>query len=301
VLAVGNPFNLTSTVTAGIISAKGRNIGLNEQRQSYAIESFIQTDAAVNPGNSGGALVNPQGLLVGINTAIASRTGYFTGYSFAIPVNLVKKVVADLIEFGTVQRAMLGISINEIDAQFAKTHGIEKPEGIYISSLESEGSAKAGGLQEGDIILKIDDAKVNTVPELQEQIGRHRPGDKINITIRRNSETKEMKIILKNKMGTTKMMNSDFMNTLGADFEVASPVEKQRLQIANGVKVVRLRPTSIFKQKGIRENFIITSINHQTVKTVDDVQNLLQNARGGVYIEGVYPDGMVAYYAFGLK
>ena len=186
VLAVGNPFNLTSTVTAGIVSAKARNINILNKK--YAVESFIQTDAAVNPGNSGGALVNTEGELVGINTAIESRTGSYTGYSFAVPVSIAKKVVEDLRKYGKVQRAYIGVSINDINSEFAKSNGIKKIEGVYINGVNENGAAKNAGLLEGDIILKVAGVPVNKVSELQEQISKYRPGDKINFSIKRKNK-----------------------------------------------------------------------------------------------------------------
>ncbi|TAL62681.1 MAG: PDZ domain-containing protein, partial [Bacteroidetes bacterium] len=207
VLAVGNPFNLTSTVTAGIVSAKGRNMGILEgdpSRDIYPVESFIQTDAAVNPGNSGGALVNTNGQLIGINSAIASNTGSYTGYSFAVPVNLAKKVVNDLLEFGKVQRAYLGVSIRDMDSRLVEEKKLSgDTKGIYISGISQGGGADEAGMKEGDIILKIGEIEVNNVPELQEQIGRFRPGDKVSLKVRRNAEDKFLNVTLRSKSGDT--------------------------------------------------------------------------------------------------
>jgi Do/DeqQ family serine protease len=298
VLAVGNPFNLTSTVTAGIVSAKARNLNLLDQ--SYAIESFIQTDAAVNPGNSGGALVDTKGQLVGINTAIASQTGSYSGYSFAVPVTIVKKVVADLMEFGTVQRAMLGVSIRDIDADLAKEHNIDKMQGVYVAETTDGGTAKEAGIQSNDIITKINDIAVNKVSELQEQISKFRPGDKITITVLRNDKEKIFSAVLKNSMGTTGYVDKDAMQVLGATFSEISQDEKSKLGIDHGMKITEIGAGKLMKA-GVQKGFIIVGINRQPVSSFQDIQNILNHTRGGVYIEGIYPDGTTGYYAFGLK
>jgi len=297
VLAVGNPFNLTSTVTAGIVSAKARNI--NAVSSKYAIESFIQTDAAVNPGNSGGALVNQNGDLVGINTAIATKTGYFTGYSFAVPVSMVKKIVADIIEYGTVQRAVLGVNIVDIDAELAKEKSIDVMEGVYVAGLTEEGAAKDAGMEEGDIILKVNDIKVNNISELQEQINKYSPGDKVNITVKRNKEDVLVTTILKNKYGSIRIHNSS-KPVLGAVFEELSESDLTKLKIAHGVKVIELNAGKMLKA-GIQEGFVITFINREAVRKSQDVQDIISSSQGGIYIEGVNPDGSKGYYAFGMK
>ena len=204
VLAVGNPYNLTSTVTAGIVSAKGRSI--NILRDKYRIESFIQTDAAVNQGNSGGALVNTRGELIGINTAIASRTGAYSGYSFAIPVDIVKKVVGDLMKYGEVQRAFIGISIRNLDSQLASEMNIDEIKGVYVSGLSERGAAIDAGIREGDVIMRINDVEVNNAPELQEQVSRYRPGDKISVTIKRNNKKMVRNLLLKDKLGKARII-----------------------------------------------------------------------------------------------
>ncbi|WP_297100297.1 trypsin-like peptidase domain-containing protein, partial [uncultured Draconibacterium sp.] len=201
VLAVGNPFNLTSTVTAGIISSQGRNLGINQDQ--YRIESFIQTDAAVNPGNSGGALVNQQGNLVGINTAIASRTGSYTGYSFAVPVSIVKKVVKDLKEFGEVQRALLGVNIGDVNAEIAEELNLDKVEGVYIGGVVANGAANEAGIKEEDVIISVDGDKVKTAAELQEKVSQYRPGDNVDIVVIRDNEKKQFTVTLRNKHGDT--------------------------------------------------------------------------------------------------
>ena len=235
VLAVGNPFNLTSTVTAGIISAKGRNINIlenNPEKGIFPIESFIQTDAAVNPGNSGGALVNTKGELVGINSAIASNTGSYSGYSFAVPVNIVKKVMNDLLEFGTVQRGFLGVYMREIDSKLAEERSIKEYKGVYVSGLVDGGSAELAGIKEGDVIMKIGDVAVNNSPELQEQVGKYRPGDKINISLARLGKLMEIPVVLKNKNGNTDVVKKEkveSINVLGATFNVPSAEELKKL------------------------------------------------------------------------
>ena len=303
-LAVGNPFNLTSTVTAGIISAKGRSINAleaNASKGSYPIESFIQTDAAVNPGNSGGALVNTTGELIGINSAITSNTGSYAGYSFAVPVNIVKKVMADLLEFGTVQRAFIGVSIREIDNKLAEEKNLNLYQGVYVAGLTEGGAADIAGVKEGDIITKIGEAKVNSSPELQEQVSKYRPGDKVNVTVIREGKEKVMALMFKNKNNNTDLMKKEKLSVvkaLGAVFEPISQDEMRRLRIANGIKIKQLGEGKL-ASSGIKEGFIITSIDKKAVTEVEDL-NFLESKKGGVLIEGVYPNGFRAYYGFGL-
>ncbi|HEY4799789.1 MAG TPA: trypsin-like peptidase domain-containing protein, partial [Bacteroidia bacterium] len=238
VLAVGNPFNLTSTVTAGIVSAKARNINILEgdpDHNNFPVESYIQTDAAVNPGNSGGALVNTQGQLIGINSAIASNTGSYTGYSFAVPVNLAKKVVNDLIEFGKVQRAFLGVSIRDIDSKLIEEKKLSSTKGVYITGVSKDGAANTAGIQEGDQILKIGDVIVENVSELQEQISHYRPGDKIAVTISRAGVENDIPVVLKSRSGETmisKSAKNEVMTILGATFEPISESEKKKLGLS---------------------------------------------------------------------
>ncbi len=298
VLAVGNPFNLTSTVTAGIVSAKGRNINL--LNKSYAIESFIQTDAAVNPGNSGGALVNVAGELVGINTAIASKTGSYSGYSFAVPVGIVAKVVADLKEFGVVQRALLGVSINDIDADFAEKKGLNKIEGVYIAEVFKGGAAANASMKKGDIILKIGDIIINKVSEYQEQINNYRPGDKINVTIKRDGKVKIVDLIFKNKLGNTNLMTTEVSSVLGAEFGVLNDTEKKALGITHGIEVLDLQAGKLLKA-GVRKGFIIMNVNRMDINSLEDLKTAMNTNRGGVFVGGIYPDGETAYYAFGIN
>ena len=301
VLAVGNPFNLTSTVTAGIVSAKARNIGILPDQ--YKIESFIQTDAAVNPGNSGGALVNTKGELIGINSAIASTTGSYTGYSFAIPVNLVRKVMDDLAEFGSVQRGFIGVSIRDVDSKLAMEKGLKDVSGVYIAGLTEGGAAKAAGLQEGDVITKIGDINVNSMPQLQEQIGRYRPGDKVNVTAVRGGQEKTFLVTLRNKEGGTTLAKVDrsteSLNMLGASFSEISSSEKSNLGLKGGAKISRLSPGKL-RSAGIKEGFIITSVDRKPVYSMSDLENALNDKQGGVLIEGVYPNGVKGYYGFGM-
>jgi Do/DeqQ family serine protease len=298
VLAVGNPFNLTSTVTAGIVSAKARNIGILPDQ--FKIESFIQTDAAVNPGNSGGALVNTRGELVGINSAIASNTGSYTGYSFAIPVNLAKKVVDDLVEFGSVQRAFIGVSIRDIDSKLADERGLRETQGVYVAGLTPGGAAEEAGLREGDIITRVGDITVNNTPQLQEQIGRFRPGDRVNLSILREGKEQQLAVTLRNKDGDTRIVKAEeSLNLLGASFEQASAEERGRLGLQGGVKVSKLYSGKL-RSAGIKEGFIITSIDKKPVRNTQELDQLLKEKQGGILIEGVYPNGMKAYYGFGI-
>lgn len=303
VLAVGNPFNLTSTVTAGIVSAKARNINILGTPDGSAIESFIQTDAAVNRGNSGGALVNTSGQLVGINAAIASGNGFYAGYSFAIPVNIVKKVVNDLIDFREVQRAFLGVKINEIDSKFASQQGIKDLKGVYVSEVTDGSSAQDAGIERGDIITSINGATVNSTSELLEQVSRYRPGDKIAVTISRNEKVKNMNVLLRNRDNTTgivKHEEKDIMPLLGATLETASAETLRKLGIQYGVQIKTL-DDGMLKNAGIKEGYIITEIDKKQVRNPEDVSKILSSKKGGVLIEGVYPNKVRAYYGFGMN
>ncbi|MEO5643203.1 MAG: Do family serine endopeptidase [Bacteroidia bacterium] len=305
VLAVGNPFNLNSTVTAGIVSAKARNINLISSNGSGAgaVESFIQTDAAVNPGNSGGALVNTNGELIGINSAIASQTGSFAGYSFAIPVNLVRKVVADLMEFGTVQRGYLGVNIRDVNAALVKEKNLNKFAGVYVEGVIDGGSAADAGIEGGDVITRVGDVEVNNVPELQEQINHFRPGDKVAITFSRGSKEKTANVVLKNKNNSAALLKkndkTDEAETLGATFETIAPEDMKRLNVENGLRVSKLEAGKL-RNSGIREGFIITSVDKNKVSSPEELKRILDSKKGGILIEGVYPNGSRAYYAFGM-
>jgi len=299
VLAVGNPYNLTSTVTAGIVSAKARNLNILRGQQ-FAIESFIQTDAAVNPGNSGGALVDTRGDLIGVNTAIASRTGAYSGNSFAVPVSIVKKVIGDLMEFGVVQRALIGVEITDVTQELANENNIDEVSGVYISRVTDEGAAKEAGIKEGDVIISVNNIPVNTVSELQDQIIRYRPKDKVDVLVKRDNKEKHFDVVLRNMNGNTEIVKkSETISLLGAGFKPVSDKEKSKLQINHGVKVSDINAGKLMKA-GIRKGFIITEINNKKIQNVKDIEEVLENVEGGVYIEGIYPDGVVAYYAFGL-
>jgi Do/DeqQ family serine protease len=297
VLAVGNPFNLTSTVTAGIVSARSRNLGINDDQLS--IESFIQTDAAVNPGNSGGALVNQQGNLVGINTAIASQTGSYSGYSFAVPVTIVQKVIGDLKEYGEVQRALLGVNIGDVNAEIAKELKLDKVEGVYVGGVPENGAAKSAGIKEKDVIIQVEGQPVKTSAELQEKISQYRPGDKVKVVVIRDNEKKQFEVTLRNKHGDTQVVRDNNL-TLGAEFEAVTDKEKEELEINNGIKITKLNKGKL-QNSGMKEGFIITSVNKKPIYEVKDLKREISNARGGILVEGIYPNGEQAYFVFGME
>ncbi len=305
VLAVGNPFNLTSTVTAGIVSAKSRDINILENDPFtgiHSLESFIQTDAAVNPGNSGGALVNTKGELVGINAAIKSNTGSFAGYSFAIPSNIVKKVVNDIIEYGEVQRAFIGINIRDIDDKIAEENNLDDRSGVYVAGLAEKGSAKKAGIEEGDIVKAINGYTVNSVTELQAKVGEYRPGDEIEVTLKRGDRIVSKKVTLRNYEGKTEIIKSSENNLfkqLGAKFEEVEKEELENLDISGGVKVSELFNGKL-RSAGVREGFIITKIGTDKITSKEEIISALENKRGGILLQGIYPNGREAYYAFGL-
>lgn len=307
VLAVGNPFNLTSTVTAGIVSAKARNINLLSERTSkdiVPIESFIQTDAAVNPGNSGGALVNTKGELVGINTAIASRTGSYAGYSFAVPVNLVKKVMSDLIDFGIVQRGYLGVQISDITQDLKEEKSLKDMKGVYVAGVVEDGGAEKAGVKEGDVILKIGNKEVNNVASLQEEVGKRRPGDKISVTIRNKKGEEEVKeILLRNKDGETSLVSKEEVKknyALGATFRELTSKEKEELGINNGVKIKSLSAGKL-KALGLQEGMTITKINNEGVTSVEQLTNKLNDkSNKGVLLEILTESGKKEWVGFGL-
>ena len=305
VLAVGNPFNLTSTVTAGIVSAKARNINIlhyNPTDEVFPLESFIQTDAAVNPGNSGGALVNGRGELVGINTAIASRTGSYSGYSFAVPVSIVKKVTADLLEFGMVQRAYIGVNISNIDQALAKDKDLKTREGAYVRGLLEDGAASDAGIKEGDVITNVQGIAVNNVTQLQEQIGKYRPGDEVKVSVLRKNNIKDFTVVLRDRYGNKELKLREVEEPgliYGALLETLNADEKVRLKIENGVKITDLQSGKL-KNAGLNKGFIITQIDKQPVDSPEDVSRILSSKRGGVLVEGLHPDGKLDYYGFGM-
>lgn len=302
-LAVGNPFNLNSTVTAGIVSAKGRNI--NILKQKYAIESFIQTDAAINPGNSGGALTNASGDLIGINTAIASPTGSYTGYGFAVPANIVSKVIYDLKTYGIVQRGFLGVSIRDLDSKLANEKGYKINKGVYIESVSDNGAADKAGIKAGDVIIEIDGVPVTTSTELQEIIGRRAPGDAIRVAVVRNGDKDLVfDVHLTNKDGKetlTEKASEDICNKLGITVQNASEKTLKKIGISNGVEVTSIEEGLVQKHTNMRTGFIITKVDNQNITDSEQFVKIMQNKKGGVMIEGVYPDVAGTYYfAFGM-
>lgn len=304
VLAVGNPFNLTSTVTAGIVSAKARNINIiDRSNNTVPIESFIQTDAAVNPGNSGGALVNTKGELVGINSAIASQTGSFTGYSFAIPVNLMVKVMSDLIDFGIVQRGFLGVQIADITQELKDKEDLKTTQGVYVAGVNDDSGAKKAGLKTGDIITKFGDQEVNSVSKLQEEVGRKRPGDKVTLTImdkKGNVYTKE--VVLRNSEGDTKLLDKtsiDKTYALGATFAPLTDKELKDYGVSNGVKIASLSGGKL-KSLGLTEGMVITKVNDKPVHSVEELTSELNKKSGGVLLEITSKNGRKDYIGFGL-
>jgi S1-C subfamily serine protease len=305
-LAVGNPFNLTSTVTAGIVSAKARNINLLSDRSRgkiNSIESFIQTDAAVNPGNSGGALVNTNGELVGINTAIASQTGSYTGYSFAVPVNLVQKVMSDLIDYGIVQRGFLGVQISNITQELMEDKKLPNLSGVFVGGTVDGGSAEKAGIKEGDVILKIGSKVVNSLASLQEEVGKRRPGDQLSVTIRKqNGKENVIMITLRNEDGQTKLVSKAEVSkntALGASFERLTSKEKKELNISNGVKIKSLNAGKL-KSLGLKEGMIITKVNNESIETVEQLTRKLNGANRGILLEILTESGRKDYIGFGL-
>ena len=310
VLAVGNPFNLTSTVTAGIVSAKARNLGIigtdryGRRTEKLSIESFIQTDAAINPGNSGGALVNTKGELVGINTAIASQTGSYAGYGFAVPTSIVQKVVTDLREHGVVQRALLGVSIGDITTEIAKEKNLKTLNGALVADVGSGGSADKAGIKVDDVINEVNGVKVKSSAELQEQIGRYRPGDKITIGYVRNNKQKRTNVRLTNVEGTTDVVSTNkFQQDLGVQLKPISDTIKEALGINVGLEVVS--SSGKFREQGINQGYIILKINNRNMASIKDFENVYNDAlktNKTLNIAGVYPTtGRVTYYKIDLK
>jgi len=296
VLALGYPLNLGASVTAGIISAKSKTLGLNHDRtgnRQMAVESFLQTDAAVNPGNSGGALINTNGQLIGINSAIASPTGYYNGYSYAIPVDIVKKVVNDLIKYGSVQRGFLGamfIDASMLTDQQKKKENIPADvDGIYITDLTKDGAAIQAGIQKGDVIKKINNYSVNSGSELQEQLSNYKPGDKVSVTINRNGTDRTYEVTLKNNAGTYSIVKpAGMIDKLGAELQTLDPKQAKEYGLSGGVVVRKINQGAINDQTRMRDGFIITKANGKDVKSVDDLKNVIGNNKQ-VTITGVYP------------
>jgi Do/DeqQ family serine protease len=303
-VAVGNPFGFNSTVTAGIISAKARGMSTSD---NGGIKAFIQHDAAVNPGNSGGALVNTAGELIGINTMIYSQTGNYSGCSFAVPSNTVKKVITDIKQYGTVQRAVLGIQYTELTAEKAKEEKITATnEGIYVAKVTDRGAAKEAGLQEGDVIVKLNGARVKDSGEMQEEMNKLRPGDKAEVEYYRDNKLRHTTVTFKNDQGNTKMTKQSDVMSLGCAFTELSKDDKEDLAISKGLKVVGVKAGK-FKNAGIRDGFIITDINNIPVDTRDDVENIYNQIMRSsdsdkvMFITGFYPTGKKVYYAVDLS
>ena len=304
VLAVGNPFNLTNTVTAGIVSAKARSLYQN------GVESFIQTDAAINPGNSGGALVNTRGELIGINAMLYSQTGSFSGYGFAIPTSIMNKVVADLKQYGTVQRALIGIQgqdvKNYVDAKKDKGEDIDlgTMEGIYVAKVTEESAAEEAGMKEGDVITAIDGKPVNKMAELQEVLAKKRPGDKVTVTYLRDKKKATKTVTRKNEKGNTQVVKKADLDVLGGNFRAITNAQKEQLNIGYGLEVLKVNSGRL-KTAGITKGFIIQRVNDNAVKTIDDLQNAVKEASTSkdpvLYIQGVYPTGKKAYFAVPLE
>lgn len=309
VLAVGYPFNLDATVTAGIISAKGRSIGLNENNSTNAIDAYLQTDAVVNPGNSGGALVNTAGQLVGITAAIASPTGSYAGYSYAIPSNIVQKVANDLIKYGSVQRGYLGIQpvgLNDLDATTAAKLGInadvyKTATGVYVYDVLAKSGAADAGIKKGDFITKIDNISINSVPQLLEQIAKYNPGDKLKVAYERNGKEEATSVTLKNQSGNTGLVKKSSATTsLGAELRNLSANELRNNNLKGGAMVVNLGNGTLQSQTNIKPGFIIFSINDQPIQNVDDLNSKLNNAGGKFQIAGIYP-GKNGIYYYGIN
>ena len=307
VLAVGNPFGFNSTVTAGIVSAKARSLGASNKGGNMSIESFIQTDAALNPGNSGGALVNLNGELIGINSAIYSNTGSYSGFSFAIPTSIVKKVMADIRQYGTVQRAMLGCSVVELDAKLAKEKGITAVKaGCLVKDVNDMSTAKELGLKEDDVITAINGVEVHNFAQLVEQISKFRPGDKISVTYCRDNKSYTKTGVLRNSQGNTAITKKGDFAELGCAFMKLSSETKQHLGISNGVQVQGLKGGA-FRDAGVKDGFIITEINDVPVNNSDDVEYLYNQVMKDednekvLFLKGVYPTGKKYYYAVNLE
>ena len=304
VLAVGNPFNLTNTVTAGIVSAKARSLYQN------GVESFIQTDAAINPGNSGGALVNTRGELIGINAMLYSQTGSFSGYGFAIPTSIMNKVVADLKQYGTVQRALIGIQgqdvKNYVDAKKDKGEDVDlgTMEGIYVAKVSEESAAEEAGMKEGDVITAIDGKPVGKMAELQEVLAKKRPGDKVTVTYLRDKKKATKTLTLKNEKGNTQVVKKADLDVLGGNFRSVTDAQKEQLNIGYGLEVLKVNAGKL-KNAGITKGFIIQRVNDSAVKTIEDLQNAVKEASTSkdpvLYIQGVYPTGKKAYFAVPLE
>lgn len=300
VLAVGNPFRLNSTVTAGIVSAKGRNINILENK---GIESFIQTDAAVNQGNSGGALVNSKSLLIGINTAIMTKGGGYEGFSFAIPSNLAKKIVTDLKEFGVVQRGWIGLELQNMDSERAKKLSLTEISGVYIALVVKDGAAYDSGIKTGDVVRTLNGQKIKNVPEFMEKIGQFRPGDKVSMEVIRSNIVKKYTVTLRNQLNTTDLVairKDPILRKVGFELRELDSYEKTKFK-TQGVMVVSVTSGSIISNSNLEPGLIITKLNNKSVKSVDEITKFLDTYKGNVTIEGFYENYPGEYpYSFRL-
>lgn len=298
VLAVGNPFNLNSTVTAGIVSAKGRSINILENTP-FPIESFIQTDAAINPGNSGGALVNTRGELVGINTAILSRTGSYAGYGFAVPVDIVVKVIADLKNYGQVQKAFLGVDVIDVTEEVYKDLNLDEISGVVITYIEPKGAAEKAGLKRGDVIVSINGKPIDSKVSFDEKLSYYKPGDKVNVRFKREGKVSERQVELTNIDGSTSIFKREIYKAerIGAELELVPKAERTRLSIESGVRISKITG-GLMRQMGIEEGFIITSINERPIQSPEELAEILERIRGRVIIKGVSKNGTKGYYSY---
>lgn len=298
VLAVGNPFNLNSTVTAGIVSAKGRRINILED--IFPIESFIQTDAAINPGNSGGALVNMKGELVGINTAILSKTGSYAGYGFAVPSDIVSKIANDFIKYGEVQKAFIGVEVVEVDEDLSNKLGTKELEGVAVSLVEQGGAAEKAGLRRGDIIVKMDDFEVNTKADYDEVLSYHKPGDKVTVKYKRENKTITTEAILTNVEGTTGIVKKIVYDAkrIGATFEVVPKLERTRLGIESGIRVSSVDRGGLIYQMDLKEDFVILSLNNYMIDSPEDLEEILVKIRGRVVLAFLDSEGRKKFYSY---
>jgi len=302
VLAVGNPFNLTSTVTKGIVSAKARRADLSKLGSSIKIEAFIQTDAAVNKGNSGGALVNLNGDLVGINTAISTTNGSFAGYSFAIPSSIVQRVVSDLKQYGSVKRAMLGILTMDVNADLAKEKNLTRFDGVYLTGFSAQSAALEAGLKEGDVIVAINGVKIKNLAQLQEQLIGYRPGEKVNLAIDRKGKEMIRAVSLKSTLNEIKIVQTERkVEVEGATFEQLDPGTQQRLGLSHGLQVKNLEKGK-WQQVGMKKGFILLYIDKEPIATLDQLSAVLKSKKGGILVEGIYPNNSQQreYYGIGL-
>ena len=298
VIAIGSPYDLRSTITAGIVSAKGRS--MPNYSGQFKIESFIQTDAAVNPGNSGGALVNKEGQLVGINTAIYSQTGSYAGYSFAVPVNIVKKIASDLMDFGSVKRAVLGITMSQIDDKIAEELKLSSRNGVYISGVSKSSAADEAGIKPGDVLVAIDSINVNTLPAVQETVSRFSPGDKAVVTVIRDGKEKKLEVTFKGTMQENGTVTDDGLVAFyGSSIKAADEKTLEKFGLKNGVEIAELGPGKLM-EAGAVEGFIILYVNDHPVKTPQDVIDIVKKSKRTVFIEGVTPSGRTGYFGFGV-